>query len=330
MQARPSVSLEGLKRVGAFLAIYLVWGSTYLAIKVVVETIPPLTAAGIRFLIAGVAVFGWARLRGAPGPSRAEWGRICLIGTIMFVPTYSSLFWAERTVPSGLAAVLVATLPMSMLLFEGGVFRGQRLTAPLVVALAAGFVGVLLVTGLGGGTSIPWLPCVAVIVGEMFWAMGSVITKRVALPSSSMIVAGGEMICGGGLLLLLGGATGEWRTISHPPPSGAWVALGYLIVAGSIIAYSAYTWLLGRTGATRLSSFTYVNPVVALVIGYQFGGERLSAHAVVGSVLVLASVVLVLRATQGHDPDDGTAVATSPASRTEVFPRTRTQAASGG
>jgi drug/metabolite transporter (DMT)-like permease len=288
-----------IKVIAAFVAVYIVWGSTFLAIKVAVETIPPLTAAGIRFLFAGLILYSWARFRGAPKPTAAQWGNLGMLGAIMFLPVYAALFWAERTVPSGLSAVLVATLPIWTLLLETGLLKRRRATGLLAIAVIAGFSGVVVLsTGAGDGkTAIAWLPCVAIVVGEMFWAIGSVITTRVELPRSSAVTAGAEMLCGGTLLLLSGAAIGEWRAV-HPPTVVAAIAMLYLIVAGSIVAFNAYVWLLGRTTATRLSSYSYVNPVVALVIGYQFAGEHLTPHAVSGSLLVLASVVLIQWATK--------------------------------
>jgi drug/metabolite transporter (DMT)-like permease len=287
-----------VKVVAAFLAIYVVWGSTFLAIKVAVQTIPPLTAAGIRFLIAGTMVYGWARLRGAPNPSRTQRINLALLGALMFVPGYAALFWAERTVPSGVAAVLIATLPLWTVLVEALV-KGRRVTPGLIVALATGFIGVLfLAQGSDSiGHAIPWLPCVAIVFGEMAWAVGSVITARLDIPGSSTVTSGAEMAVGGTLLLLFGGVIGEWHRVTVPTPA-ALTAMTYLILAGSIVAFNAYIWLLGRTSATRLSSFSYVNPIVALALGYAFAGEHLTSHALWASLLVLASVVLVQRATR--------------------------------
>src|SRR5579862_2573176 len=293
------VSAERLKEWLAFGAVYIVWGSTYLAIKVVVETIPPMTAAGIRFAIAGLAVYGWARARGAPTPRRVEWVNIATLGALMFLPTYAALFWAEQSVPSGISAVLVATLPLWTLLLEAGLIDRERVTPTLAAALVAGFVGVVMMaTGVGtaNGQPLPWIRCAAVAASEIFWAIGSILTTRLKLPKSTAMTAGGEMLFGGMLLLAAGAAFGEWRSVTRPTP-GAGAAMTYLIVAGSILAYSAYVWLLGRASATRLSSFTYVNPVVALAIGYQLGGERLTTRTLAGALLVVASVVLVQFAT---------------------------------
>ena len=321
-----------VKMMAAFLAIYVLWGSTYLAIKVVVQTAPPLSAAGVRFVLAGTIVYCWARLRGAPKPSSKQCVNLGLLGLLMFVPGYAALFWAERLIPSGLAAVLIATLPLWTVLVEAGVFKRRRVTPMLAFALATGFIGVmLLATGRsdGAGHAIPLLPCVAVILGELSWAVASVATRQLDLPSSSMLTAGAEMLCGGIVLLASGAAIGEWHVLPHVTP-GALLAMAYLIVAGSIVAFNAYIWLLGRTSATRLSSFTYVNPVVALALGYAFGGEHLGANALTASLLVLASVVFVQLATTRWSPRtdrNGGATPASPSAvgRTPVSPTLRSE-----
>jgi drug/metabolite transporter (DMT)-like permease len=284
----------------AFAAIYVVWGSTYIGIKVVVQTIPPLTAAGIRFAIAGIVVYGWARMRGASAPRRNEWINIGWIGALMFLPTYAALFWAEQAVPSGISAVLVATLPLWTVLLEAGVIGRRRVTPTLAGALIAGFVGVVMMAsgaGAANGHPVPWIRCAAVAASEVFWAIGSIVTTRVKLPKSTAMTAGGEMLCGGLLLLVTGAIVGEWHAVTRPT-AGAIGAMAYLIVAGSIVAFSAYVWLLSRASATRLSSFTYVNPLVALAIGYEFGAEHLTANALLGALLVVVSVVLVQFSTR--------------------------------
>ena len=303
MRSTQAARSERAKLIAAFTAVYVVWGSTYFAIKVAVETIPPLTAAGVRFVLAGVILFGWARFRGAPWPTRAQWLNLGRLGALMFLPTYAALFWAERTVPSGISAVLVATLPLLTILIEAGVLKRRRATPVLMLALVAGLVGVILPSVGAPDTAHPvaWLPSIAVVVAEVFWAIGSVITPRVDLPATSTLTAGGEMLCGGCLLLLAAAALGEWRAV-HPPTLAGIGAMAYMIVAGSIVAFNSYVWLLGRTSATSLSSYTYVNPVVALAIGYQFGGEHLTPHALSGSLLVLTSVVLVQRLTKRGGP----------------------------
>ena len=283
------------KLVAALGTVYFVWGSTYLAIKVAVAVIPPLLAAGVRFLIAGVLLYGWSRLRNEPPPRREHWPRLWLMGALMFLVCYSFLFWAEKTVPSGVASVLVAMLPAWVLILEVTILKTQRLTFPMVAALAAGFAGVALLTGgLGGaGAAIPWLPCVAIVLSEVSWAGGSILSKKLALPPSQGINAGAQMICGGCLLLLFSALFGEWRDLQPVPPAAIF-AMAYLIIAGSLLAYRSYVWLLGRMSPTKVSSYAYVNPIVALGLGYLMGGEKLHAIAILGAVFVLASVFLIL------------------------------------
>jgi drug/metabolite transporter (DMT)-like permease len=285
----------GAKTLAAWSAVYLVWGSTYLAIKVAVAALPPLFAAGVRFLIAGLLLYGWARLRHAAPPTREHWPRVWLLAAMMFLVCYSSLFWAEKTIPSGAASVLVATLPAWVLLFEISILKTQRATPALLVALAVGLAGVVLLSGgLRTNTgSIAWMPCAAILICEVSWAAGSVLSKRMALPPSHSINAGAQMLCGGILLLTCSALLGEWRAL-RPPPLSAIFAMLYLIFAGSLVAYSSYVWLLGRMSPTRLASYAYVNPVVALALGYQVGGETLSPTAMAGCILVLVSVILIL------------------------------------
>jgi drug/metabolite transporter (DMT)-like permease len=288
-----------LKTALALAAVYLIWGSTYLAIKIAVATIPPLLAAGTRFLIAGALLYAWGRLRGAAAPERGQWPRLWLLGTLMFLIVYSALFWAEKIIPSGLASVLVATLPAWTLLLEVTFLKTQKLTLTLIGALITGLLGVILVAGniAGPNTRFGWIPCAVVLISEVSWAAGSILSKRMTLPVSHTISAGAQMLCGGVLLLVCSALIGEWRGLNTPPLE-AIVAMAYLILAGSLAAYSSYVWLLGRMSPTRLSSYAYVNPVVALILGITMGGEVLRANAIFGSILVLASVVLILSAKQ--------------------------------
>ena len=282
------------KLAAALGTVYLVWGSTYLAIKIAVETIPPLLAAGVRFVVAGAMLYSWSRLRKEAPPLGEHWPRLWLMGALMFLVSYSCLFWAEETVPSGIASVLVAMLPAWVLIFEAIVLRTQRLTFPLMAALAAGFAGVAILTGISsGGSAIPLLPCLAILVSEASWAAGSILSKKLILPASQGISAGAQMFCGGCLLLLFSGLFGEWRNLKPVPPAGIF-SMVYLILAGSLLAYRSYVFLLGRMSPTKVSSYAYVNPIVALGLGYLMAGETLHWNAIVGAAFVLASVFLIL------------------------------------
>jgi drug/metabolite transporter (DMT)-like permease len=278
----------------AFAAIYVLWGSTYLAIRVAVATVPPLFAAGLRFTVAGSVLYVWARLTGAPSPLRKEWRNLWTLGALMFLAAYSPLFWAEKTVPSGVASVLVATIPVWTALLERFILNVKSSTWSLSVAIAAGLTGVAVLAIRRQGGAVSVLACLAITGGEIAWSTGTVMSKRMKLPQSKLLSAGAQMLTGGLLLLTCSWVIGEM----HPFPRISWRAMEailYLIVAGSILAFTAYTWLLGRMPATKVASYAYVNPVIALMIGYWLGGETLSFRTVIGTCLVLGSVVLILR-----------------------------------
>jgi len=277
----------------AFLAIYFVWGSTYLAIRIVVATVPPLFAAGVRFTLAGAALYLWARVRGIPAPSHHEWRSLSVMGALMFLVAYAGLFWAEKTIPSGVASVLVATIPVWTSVFEVFVFKKAQLRLPLVLAVCLGLLGVGILASNSGLGKLNLLACAAILVAEISWSFGTVLSKSLALPASKVMSAAGQMLTGGLMLLVSSTAAGEL----HPFPRlsfEAGAALLYLIVAGSLLAFTAYIWLLGRMSATKVASYAYVNPVVALAIGYWFGGEALTPRTFLGTGLVLASIVLLL------------------------------------
>jgi drug/metabolite transporter (DMT)-like permease len=277
----------------AFFAIYIVWGSTYLAIRIVVETVPPLFAAGVRFTIAGAILYTWCRMRGVPRPPRMQWRNLAVLGALMFLATYSGLFWAEKTVPSGIAAVLVATMPVWMALLAIVILKREKLSWQLGVAMCMGFTGVA-VLGLHSGIGqLHLLACLAILGSEIAWAIGTVTSKTMALPDSKFMSAGGQMLTGGIMLLAFSRLAGELRTAPHVSLRAA-LGIGYLIVAGSLIAFTAYVWLLGRMPATTVSSYAYVNPVVALVIGHWLGREALGLRTILGAGLVLASVLLIM------------------------------------
>jgi drug/metabolite transporter (DMT)-like permease len=278
----------------AFLAIYVLWGSTFFAIRVAVETVPPFLAAGIRFFLAGFVLYGWSRARGVRSPTALEWRNLAILGALLFLIPYSGLFWAEKTVPSGIASVLVATIPISTALLQVFVLRKERFRWSLFASLCLGFagVGVLALDSGPGHASIA--ACLVILLCSTSWAIGTVIAKEAVLPDSKVTSAGAQMVIGGALLLLLSMLAGEWHPLPHIslPAAGA---IAYLIVAGSIVAFTAYLWLLGRMPATTVTSYAYVNPVVALLLGRFIGNEELAPRTLAGAALVLASVLLITR-----------------------------------
>jgi drug/metabolite transporter (DMT)-like permease len=284
-----------MKLAAAFFAVYVVWGSTYLAIRIAVETVPPLFAAGIRFAIAGVTLFGWSQLRGARAPSRLEWRNLTILGALMFLASYSGLFWAERTLPSGIASVLVATIPVWTALLEILVFKRQRLEWTLAAAIALGLGGVVMIAlDSASAGSVNLLPCLAILGSEIAWSSGTIITTMVKLPESKATSAGAQMMIGGVMLVVLSGAVREIPPLPHIS-TPAWLAIAYLIVAGSLVAFTAFQWLLTQMPTTVVTSYAYVNPVIALMIGYFLGGEVIGARAIAGSALVLVSTMALMK-----------------------------------
>jgi drug/metabolite transporter (DMT)-like permease len=285
------------KTLVAFAIIHFVWGSTFYAIKVGVHEVPPLLLAAVRFTIAGAVLFIWALTRGERLPSRREWAATTVIAFFIFVVDYGILFWAEQHVPSGTAAVILATIPAFMALSEITLLRTERLTVRLAVALLIGLGGVVVLVdpALGmGGAPVYTLGAVGLLVSAVSWSGASVLSKRLPMPKSKVMSAAAQMLVGGLLLCIVAAAAGEERGF-HPGgvSTGAWIALAYLIVAGSIVGFTAYTWLIHHQSPTKVGTYAYVNPVVAVVLGHFLGGEVLDTRIVMGTVLVLFSVIVI-------------------------------------
>jgi drug/metabolite transporter (DMT)-like permease len=286
-----------LRVVMAFLAIYVLWGTTFLAIRIAVHEVPPLFAAGVRFFTAGVLLYVFTRLRGTAGPTRLEWKNLAVIGLVMFVAEYGPLFWAEKYLTSGLTSILAATIPLITIALEMLVFHMQPFRWGVMGATLLGFfgVGVLVLPNSGGNVAL--VPCLAVLLGSVGWALGSVLQRRMKMPASRPLTSGGAMMLGGAGLLVLSGMFGELHPFPHVSLRAA-LALGYLITCGSLLAFTAFVWLLGRMPASKISSHAYVNPVVAVALGYFIAKEQLTGRTLVGAAIVLVSVFLILRANR--------------------------------
>ena len=288
------------KTLMAFGIIYFVWGSTFYAIRVGVHEVPPLLFAAMRFLVAGLLVYLWASAKKEQQPTARQWLSAFLLAFLIFVVDYGFLFWAEQRVPSGIAAMIMATIPAFMALSEIIILRTQRLTARLSVALLAGFAGVAvlmsrsIIFGKLGGTPIDTAGAVGLIIGAISWSIASALARKLPLPASKVMSSGAQMLAGGAMLVAISAARGEWRGFDLCAVSGtAWIALIYLVFAGSIAGFTAYVWLLHRESPTKIGTYAYVNPVVAVIIGYFLGGEPLGARTVLGGMFVLASVVTI-------------------------------------
>jgi len=232
-------------------------------------------------------------LRGQPSPSAKEWRSIATIALCMFVATYGALFWGEQYVPSGITAVIEATLPITTVALEVFVFRQQPFRWRTLAAVALGFSGVAWLL-IRSDQPFPGLPCIVILAGGAAWSLGAVLTRSLPRPKSVPLAAGAQMMLGGAVLLALSQATGELHSFPHISLR-AGLALAYLIVAGSLLGFTAYVWLLARMPATQVASHAYVNPLVAVALGYFVAGEALTVPMMLASALVLASVLLILK-----------------------------------
>jgi drug/metabolite transporter (DMT)-like permease len=282
----------------ALLIVYFVWGSTYLAISVVVDTMPPLLTAGVRHLSAGAILFAilLARRGGAAiRLSRAEWLGAGFVGLALLLGGNGLVVLGERDVPSGLTALIVASIPLIVVLLRR--LFGERVALGTYVGIAVGFVGVavlIIPEGISGKVSVFGM---ALLIGaSISWAIGSFFSRRVTLPRDALASTGGQMVVGGGALLVAGLLAGESGLVHFETFSTASVvALLYLIVFGSVLAYTAYTWLLQHASVSRVSTYAYVNPLVAIVLGSVLLNEPIDVFIVVGAALIIVAVSVVVR-----------------------------------
>jgi drug/metabolite transporter (DMT)-like permease len=297
--AKPRPSTAAV--AAALLTVYIVWGSTYLAIAVMIETLPPLLAAGIRFLVAGVLVLGavvaYARLRGRTleRPRLVHWRSAAIVGTLLLAGGNGGVVLAELRIPSGVAAVLVATTPIWLAVFDAILTR-RRPSALVIGGLVAGIIGVaVLLAPVEGFGELDPLGVGLVIVAEIAWASGSLYARHAPLPRSGLLLTGMEMVAGGAALLLAGTLLGELGQADVGAFSlRSLLAVGYLIVFGSIVAFTAYTWLLANTSVAIVGTHAYVNPVVAVALGAILLSEPITPRMIIASVIIIAAVVAMV------------------------------------
>ena len=293
----PVPSSNRARLLASFLAVYIIWGSTYLAIRFAIETLPPLLMAGARFLTAGVIMFAWAWLSGAR-PSRAHWIAAAIMGILLLAGGNGLVVWAEQSVPSSLTALLISMTPLWMALIDWLRPGGARPSLPVTAGLALGFAGIVLLiapwergTGAGalnlGGIAL-------VLIASCSWAAGSLYGRGAKLPASPVLGTGIEMLAGGGVLLAAALLTGEGGQLHLDHVSArSGLAFAYLIVFGSIVAFTAYVWLLKHTTIARASTYAYVNPVVAVFLGWAFAGEQLTPRTWLAAAVIVAAVVVI-------------------------------------
>jgi drug/metabolite transporter (DMT)-like permease len=283
--------------VAAFAAIYLVWGSTYLGIRYAVETIPPLLMMGVRHLIAGALLYGWVRWRGTPAPKLREWLHPGLIGTLLFLGGHGSLAWAEQRVPSGIAALLVATLPMWIVILARVKGTERKLGGRALTGLILGFLGVTVLFGPDAwrhNGELNLMGAGAVLFGTFIWAAGTIYMRSVKMPESPVLSSAMQMLAGGASLMIAAVLTGEGGGFHLAAVTArSWLALAYLILFGSIIAFTAYSWLHMVASPSRVATYAYVNPVVAVLIGWALASEPVGVFTVIAMIVILVGVGLV-------------------------------------
>lgn len=286
------------KIILAFGAVYLIWGSTYLAIRYAIDTMPPLMMAGARFTIAGAILYLWSQFRNPERVGMKQWRSASIIGILLFVGGNGGLTWAEQFVPTGLAALLLATIPLWMVVLDSLRRESAPITKRVIVGLILGLIGVLLLITPGkllGNGHVDALGAAVLLIGSITWAAGSLYSRRAPLPKSTLLSAGMQMFTGGiGLLLagLIGGEASQIRVTEISVLSAA--SFLYLLVFGSLIGFTAYTWLLGATTPARASTYAYVNPLVAVALGWAVGGETVTGRVVLAAAIIISAVIAII------------------------------------
>jgi len=281
----------------ALLALYIVWGSTYLAIRFAVETIPPFFHASLRFLVSGVILLTWRRAAGDPFPTRNQWGSLAIIGTFLLLGGNGLLAWAEQTIPSGVAALIIGAVPMFLVVAEALRPHGIKPTIRAIIGLVIGFGGIYLLVGpseLNGDMHLNPLGVAALLTACLLWAVGSIYSKTADLPRSTLMMSGAEMLTGGVALMIVSLGTGELSGFHFGQVSeNSWLGLVYLIFIGSMIGFVSYAWLLQNAPISLVMTYAYVNPLVAVVLGYIFLQEPLSSRTLAAAGIIIGSVIFI-------------------------------------
>jgi drug/metabolite transporter (DMT)-like permease len=281
----------------AFLSIYIIWGSTYLGIRYAVETIPPLYTAGIRHLVAGTILLIWALAKGLR-PTAKQIRASIVIGFFFFLIGHGTLHWAETRVPSGFASLIIASEPIWVFLMAALADRKWRMNFPLAAGVVLGIAGVAILFGHGAMTSGSGmlLGAVAVLVGAISWSVGIIYSRRSHLSGNPLLLSALSLLSGSVLLLTTGTIVGEARGFSFSQVTPrSWIALAYLILFGSVIAFTAYNWLMEHYSPTFVATHTYINPIVAVFLGWWFAGEKVTINVAIAAALVILAVFLVDR-----------------------------------
>lgn len=301
----------GIQIVAAFIAVYIIWGSTYLAIRFADETMPPFVMASVRFLVAGGLLYAWLRLRGTPRPQLVHWRSALIIGGLLLAGGNGLVSFAEVQVPSSVAAVIVGMVPLWMGLIDWLRPGGVRPSVGVMVGLAVGFAGVALLVTQGNdvGGTLTIFGIGTLLVATICWASGSLYARGAALPKSPLMGTATEMLAGGAILVVLATVTGQWGQLNIEKISTTSViALAFLIIFGSLVAFSAYVWLLRNVSSARVSTYAYVNPAVAVFLGWALAKEEITVRTLIATAIIIGSVAIITTArarkhTVAGDPE---------------------------
>ncbi|MBV6394267.1 MAG: putative inner membrane transporter YedA [Anaerolineales bacterium] len=282
----------------ALITLYIVWGSTYLGIKVAIETIPPFLHGALRFFISGLIILAWQKAAGQAMPTRSQWKSTFIVGTLLLVGGNGLVAWAEQSIPSGIAALIVSTTPLWLVILEalrpGGVKPGWR----AVIGLAIGFLGIFILIGpaefSGGASALPPLGVIALLCATALWASGSIYSKNADLPKSSFVTTGAEMLMGSIGMFVVSLLTGELNGWNPAEVSARSLAgLIYLITIGSIVGFGSYIWLLANAPIALVATYAYVNPIVAVLLGYLLGNETLEPRVWLAAAIIIGAVIII-------------------------------------
>lgn len=319
IDTKGKVAPSAVKLFLAFAAVYVIWGSTYLAIKYAIETLPPLLMAGVRFLIAGGALYAWARVRGEARPMLISWRPSLVIGGLLLLGGNGFVVLAERDVPSGLAALLIATEPLMVVLLDWMRPGGSRPTSRVSFGLVLGLAGMALLVdpwGSGGAGEVHTLGALMLMAATISWAAGSLYAARSRQAASPMMAAAMQMLAGGALLLVVGLARGEASMIDMSAVSlrsmGAFL---YLIIFGSLVGFTSYSWLLRTVSPSLASTYAYVNPVVAVLLGWALAGEAITPRTILAAAVIISAVVIITSRGRARTRKEAAPQASRPALR---------------
>ena len=293
----PEARAKRGRLIAAFAAVYVIWGSTYLAIRYAVETIPPFLMAGTRFVISGAILYAWARRRGSEAPSRAVWRAATITGLLMLFGGNGGIVWAEQRVPSGITALLVAIVPLWMVLMEWLRPGGRRPHSAVFAGLLLGLVGIVLLVGPGaivGRGDVDTLGTIVLMIAALAWAAGSIYSRHAARPSSAVMATSLQMLTGGVMFLVAAAATGEFtRFDAHAVRLPSAIGFLYLVTFGSLVGFTAYVYLLRNTTPAKASTYAYINPVVAVLLGWAIAGEAVSWRTLLAAAVILSGVAII-------------------------------------